>query len=40
MDIGMIGLGKMGWRGFVGAEYNPVGQTEDGLGWARPWLNA
>ena len=36
----MIGLAKMGWRGFVGAEYNPVSQTEDGLGWARPWLNA
>ena len=27
-----------GWRGFVGAEYNPRGRTLDGLGWARPWL--
>lgn len=28
-----------GWAGFVGAEYNPRGRTEDGLGWARPWLS-
>jgi hydroxypyruvate isomerase len=26
-------LGARGWRGFVGAEYNPRGATRDGLGW-------
>ncbi len=28
-----------GWDRFVGAEYNPRGDTRAGLGWARPWLN-
>ncbi|MDP3895822.1 MAG: TIM barrel protein [Mesorhizobium sp.] len=44
------GEGDPGWRGvfealdlsdyagFVGCEYFPAGRTEDGLGWARPWL--
>jgi hydroxypyruvate isomerase len=27
-------------RLFVGCEYRPAGRTEDGLGWARPWLAA
>ena len=27
-----------GWSGFVGAEYNPRGGTQDGLVWAAPWL--
>jgi hydroxypyruvate isomerase len=26
------------YAGFVGCEYWPAGLTEDGLGWARPWL--
>jgi len=26
-------LDGMGYEGFVGAEYRPAGQTEDGLGW-------
>jgi len=31
-------LGARGYAGFVGAEYNPRGKTQDGLGWAAPWL--
>jgi len=31
-------LDVMGYDGFVGCEYVPAGRTEDGLGWARPWL--
>jgi hydroxypyruvate isomerase len=30
-------LDRVGYRGFVGAEYRPRGRTEDGLGWARPY---
>jgi 2-dehydrotetronate isomerase len=30
-------LDRLGYRGFVGAEYRPRGRTEDGLGWARPY---
>jgi hydroxypyruvate isomerase len=26
---------RLGYRGWVGAEYRPRGRTEDGLGWAR-----
>ena len=26
-------LDRLGYRGFVGCEYNPRGRTEDGLGW-------
>jgi 2-dehydrotetronate isomerase len=29
-------LDRVGYRGYVGAEYRPRGRTEDGLGWARP----
>lgn len=28
-----------GYEGWVGCEYVPRGLTEDGLGWARPWLS-
>ena len=31
-------LDAAGYAGFVGCEYVPAGRTEDGLGWARPWL--
>ncbi len=31
-------LDGSGYAGFVGCEYWPAGQTEAGLGWARPWL--
>jgi 2-dehydrotetronate isomerase len=30
-------LDASGYRGWVGAEYNPRGRTEEGLGWARPY---
>ncbi len=26
---------RLGYRGWIGCEYNPRGRTEDGLGWAR-----
>ena len=28
-------LDRLGYAGFVAAEYRPRGRTEDGLGWAR-----
>jgi 2-dehydrotetronate isomerase len=28
-------IDRLGWPGFVGAEYQPRGRTEDGLGWTR-----
>jgi hydroxypyruvate isomerase len=28
---------RIGYRGWIGAEYRPRGRTEDGLGWARPY---
>jgi len=30
-------LDAHGYDGWVGAEYNPRGRTEDGLGWAKDW---
>ena len=27
---------RLGYQGWIGAEYRPRGRTEDGLGWARP----
>jgi hydroxypyruvate isomerase len=30
-------LDRLGYAGYVGAEYHPRGKTEDGLGWARPY---
>jgi hydroxypyruvate isomerase len=30
-------LDEVGYTDWVGAEYNPRGRTEDGLGWARPY---
>jgi len=30
-------LDRIGYAGWVGAEYRPAGATLDGLGWARPW---
>jgi len=32
-------LKERGYTGFVGAEYNPRGDTCAGLDWARPWLS-
>lgn len=31
-------LDEVGYKGYVGCEYNPRGKTEDGLGWIRPYL--
>ena len=28
---------RLGYRGWIGAEYRPRGRTEEGLGWARPY---
>lgn len=28
---------RLGYRGWVAAEYRPRGRTEDGLGWAEPY---
>jgi hydroxypyruvate isomerase len=30
-------LDRSGYAGWVGAEYQPRGRTEDGLGWLRAW---
>jgi hydroxypyruvate isomerase len=44
-DLGEINVGAIltaleerGYEGFVGAEYNPRGDTVAGLTWAKPWL--
>ncbi|MHC8509965.1 MAG: 2-oxo-tetronate isomerase [Rhodospirillales bacterium] len=31
-------LDALGYKGWVGCEYKPAAATEDGLGWARPYL--
>ncbi len=30
-------LDRLGYRGWVGCEYRPLGRTGDGLGWLAPW---
>jgi hydroxypyruvate isomerase len=30
-------LDRMGYDGWIGAEYRPRGRTEDGLGWLKAW---
>jgi len=30
-------LDRLDYRGFVGCEYNPRGNTQDGLGWFKPY---
>ena len=30
-------MDRLGYKGFVGCEYNPRGATVDGLGWFQPW---
>jgi hydroxypyruvate isomerase len=30
-------LDRLGYRGWVGCEYRPLGRTEDGLGWLARW---
>jgi hydroxypyruvate isomerase len=31
-------IDRIGYRGWIGCEYNPLGDTDEGLAWARPWL--
>lgn len=31
-------LDRIGYRGWIGCEYNPLGDTDEGLAWARPYL--
>lgn len=31
-------LDQQGYQGYVGAEYKPKGKTDEGLGWAKPYL--
>jgi hydroxypyruvate isomerase len=31
-------IDKVGYRGWIGCEYRPAGNTEAGLGWAKPYL--
>ncbi|MDF0546302.1 hydroxypyruvate isomerase family protein [Sphingobium sp. H39-3-25] len=31
-------IDAIGYDGFIGCEYKPVGNTADGLGWAKPYL--
>jgi hydroxypyruvate isomerase len=33
-------LDKEGYQGYVGAEYKPKGKTDEGLGWAKPYISA
>jgi 2-dehydrotetronate isomerase len=33
-------LDRLGYRGFVGCEYNPRGKTTDGLGWFKPYAGS
>jgi hydroxypyruvate isomerase len=31
-------LDKLGYEGWIGCEYKPLGKTEEGLGWMKPYL--
>ena len=31
-------IDRTGYQGWVGCEYKPAGRTEEGLGWAKPYL--
>lgn len=33
-------LDRVGYRGWIGCEYNPRASTSDGLGWLHPWRGA
>jgi 2-dehydrotetronate isomerase len=33
-------LDRLGYKGFVGCEYNPRGKTTDGLAWFKPYAGA
>jgi hydroxypyruvate isomerase len=32
-------LDRKGYRGYVGCEYKPKAKTDEGLGWAKPYLD-
>jgi hydroxypyruvate isomerase len=32
-------LDREGYQGYVGCEYKPKGKTDEGLGWAKPYLD-
>jgi hydroxypyruvate isomerase len=29
---------RIGYAGWIGCEYNPLGDTREGLAWAKPYL--
>ncbi len=31
-------IDRLGYKGWIGCEYNPKGDTVEGLGWAKRWL--
>jgi hydroxypyruvate isomerase len=31
-------IDEAGYTGWIGCEYRPIGNTEDGLGWVKPYL--
>ena len=33
-------LDRDGYKGYVGCEYKPKGKTDEGLGWAKPYLSS
>ena len=33
-------IDRLGYGGWIGCEYRPAGETEAGLGWAKPYLGA
>ena len=33
-------IDRLGYEGWIGCEYNPAGETVEGLTWARPYLRA
>jgi len=32
-------IDEAGYKGWIGCEYKPVGKTEDGLGWIKPYVS-
>jgi hydroxypyruvate isomerase len=32
-------LDQLGYQGYIGCEYKPKGKTDEGLGWAKPYLS-
>jgi hydroxypyruvate isomerase len=32
-------IDRLGYAGWIGCEYEPLGETRDGLGWAQPYLS-